>query len=172
MNRVAALVLLVGGALLMSWAVAPASPTPRLGPIRGSADEPPVVQHAPGQDPSANMTAEVERLRARLAAPAAYPAPTRDLFRFGARPVRTARNAPETTAAVEPAAPVLPRLVAIVNDGVPGRPAWRAVMAIGDDVRVLKAGETVGGLELRTINADGAELFDPISSRTFRVVLK
>ena len=168
MNRVAALVLLVGGVLLMSWAVAPAAPTsrPRSTPVTEQ-EEPPERQ-----DLSRNMSAEVQRLRERLAQRTTYPSPVRDPFRFGSsrRPVVPSAVAQPEPSPVEP--PPLPRLVAILTEGEPGRPTWSAVLAIGTDVRVVKAGETIGGLDVRRVTASDAELFDPISSRTFRVTLK
>jgi len=169
MHRIAAIVLLVGGALLMSWAVAPASSTtrPRATSAEGNAQAP-----AAGRDPSQSMSAEVQRLRERLDVVAPYPTPARDPFRFGA-----SRSRAVVSTIVPPSDPpapemALPRLVAILDESEPGKPSWRAVLAIGDDVRVMRAGELVGGLEVRSVTSDGAVLFDPVSSRTFRVTLK
>ena len=168
MNRVAALVLLVGGVLLMSWAVAPAAPT--LQPRRTMEID--QAESADDKDLTKKMSAEVQRLRERLDVTTQYPSPSRDPFRFGAtrRPAAAAAASKPEPSPVEP--PSLPRLVAILTEGEPGRPMWSAVLSIGGDVRVMKAGETIGGLELRRVTASDAELFDPISSRTFRLTLK
>jgi hypothetical protein len=167
MNRVAALVLLIGGALLLSWAVAPATSGPA---PQGIA--PATVDRKPSR-PSQNMTAEVARLRERLATVPEFPEPSRDPFRFGGRAMRAAAVPPPAEPMpVEPVAPVLPRLVALMDDGAPGAPLWRAVMAIGDDVRIVKVGETVGGFSVKGVGADGVELVDPASQRSFRLHLK
>ena len=79
MNRVAALVLLVGGVLLMSWAVAPAAPT--LQPRRAAEID--RADPADSRDLTEKMSAEVQRLRERLAERTTYPSPVRDPFRFG-----------------------------------------------------------------------------------------
>jgi hypothetical protein len=167
MNRVAALVLLIGGALLLSWAVAPATSGPAPQAIAAVA-----VDRKPSR-PSQNMTAEVARLRERLATVPEFPEPSRNPFRFaGTRaPVATAPP-PTEPVPVEAVAPMLPRLVALMDDGRPGAPLWRAVMAIGDDVRIVTAGETVAGFSVKDVGADGVELVDPVSQRSFRLHLK
>jgi len=168
MNRVAALVLLVGGVLLMSWAVAPAAPT--LQPRRAAEID--RADPADSRDLTEKMSAEVQKLRERLEATTPYPSPSRDPFRFGStrRPAAPSVTPQPEMPPVEP--PSLPRLVAILTEGEPGRPTWCAVLAIGGDVRMLKAGETIAGFEVRRVTASDAELFDPISSRTFRLTLK
>ena len=167
MNRVAALVLLIGGALLLSWAVAPATSGPA---PQGIA--PVTVDRKPSR-PSPNMTAEVARLRERLAKVPEFPEPSRDPFRFaGKRTPVAVVPSPAESVPVEAAAPVLPRLVALMDDGRPGAPLWRAVMAIGDDVRIVTVGETVAGFSVKGIGADGVELVDPASQRSFRLHLK
>jgi len=167
MNRVAALVLLIGGALLLSWAVAPATSGPAPQVVA-----PASVDRKPQRQPQ-NMTAEIERLRERLAIVPEFPEPSRDLFRFGGRvPRAAAAPAPADPVPVATPEPILPRLVALMDDSRPGAPLWRAVIAIGDDVRIVKAGETVAGFSVKNVGADGVDLIDPASQRSFRLLLK
>lgn len=167
MNRLAALLLLGGVLLLVSWAVAPASPGGQTAPPASTADQAsPVV---------AEVNAQVDRLRERLASTPKFPPPERDPFRFGARterkaPAVPAVNAPEV--ALEPAPPVLPRLVAIVADGAGASAARSAVFAEGETVRLLKAGDTIDTFVVRSVGADFVEIVDNTTARSHRLSLR
>jgi hypothetical protein len=167
MNRLATLLLLGGVALLVSWAVAPAAPsgqTPRAAtPCDQSS---PVV---------AEVNAQGDRLRERLADTPKFPPPQRDPFRFGLRNERKpvappALETPEV--ALEPAALVLPKLLAIIADGARTSAALTAVFGEGESVRMLKAGDTIDAFVVRTIGTDFVELAEPATSKTHRLSLR
>ena len=166
MNRLATLLLLGGVALLVSWAVAPAAPTGQAPRATTPSDQSsPVV---------AEVNAQVDRLRERLAEAPKFPPPRRDPFRFGLRnePKAPAPAPIAPEAAPEPAAIVLPKLVAIVANGAGDASVRTAVFADGESVRVLKSGETIDSLVLRTIGTDFVELVDPATDRTHRISLR
>ena len=167
MNRLATLLLLGGVALLVSWAVAPAAPSGQTPRAAAPADQSsPVV---------AEVNAQVDKLRERLADAPKFPPPQRDPFRFGLRNERkpVAPPALETPdVALEPTAPVLPKLLAIVADGAGTSAVRTAVFAEGESVRLLKAGDTIDAFVVRTISTDFVELAEPATSRTHRISLR
>jgi len=169
MNRVALALLLSGVALLASWAVAPAAP---IAPPDTAAAIAAIDQSAPVVD---EMNQQVDRLRERLANPQKFPPPQRNPFDFGRRPEPRRPVAPvvETPAVpVEPPPPPLPRLLAIVLNTVDGAATHSGVFSNGDDVNILKAGDTIGRYVVRSVTSDGAELVERATSRVFRVALK
>jgi hypothetical protein len=169
MNRIAGALLLSGVALLVSWAVAPAAP---IAPPDTAAAIAAIEQSVPVVD---EVNAQVDRLRERLAEPQKFPPPQRNPFDFGrhpepARPVKPVVETPAVP--VEPPPPPLPRLLAIVLNTVDGAAVHSAVFSNGDDVNILKAGDTIGRYVVRSVASDGAELVDRNTSRVFRVTLK
>jgi hypothetical protein len=44
-----------------------------------------------------------------------------------------------------------------------------AVLALGDDIHIVKLGDTIASLVVRNIGSDEVELADPTSGRTFRI---
>ena len=76
MKRFAAILVFAGAVILSTHILAPAEPPP-LAPAPSAADLAFIQQAAPMID---QMNTQVDRLRERLAAPPAYPAPTRDPF--------------------------------------------------------------------------------------------
>jgi hypothetical protein len=164
MQRVASLTLLLGAVLLLSWVIAPAAPSPARNHPGAAAFE---QASAPAV---AEITAEVDRLRARLATPPAYPPPLRDPFRFGPRAEPKHAAAPPPVA--EPPAPDLPRVVAILADAAGGAVTRRAALSFGDQVRIVQAGDTIGGFVVRSISADTVELTDPTTGAAYRLLLR
>jgi hypothetical protein len=118
---------------------------------------------------------QVERLRERLAHPPTYPAPTRDPFRFGQRtePARP-KTAVVPAAATPPAnsAPILPHLIAIATNAVDRTSVRSAVLAMGDDLQIVKAGDTYAKFLVRSIAADAVELSDPSTGEMFKLGLQ
>jgi hypothetical protein len=171
MTRLASLLLFVGGVLLLSWAVAPAAPP--VPPPVSAQDLAALRQSGPIL---AQVNAEVERLRDRLASRPAAPTVVRDPFSFGKRPAPPAPRPIDATAAsaVPPIAttPALPRLVAITSEKHGTDVLFSAVLSFGDDVLVVKPGGTISAFIVRSIGADGVELLDPISGATFRISLQ
>ncbi len=170
MHRVAPLLLLSGVVLLVSWAVAPAAPSPYGAPAPPSMS--PLDQAAPIL---ADMSAELDRLKSRLDATEGFAPPVRDPFRFGAKPERV-RSTPKPTvveAAPTPPAPELPKLLAIVaNDEQDGATVRSAVFAVGDAVHVLKIGDAVDVFVIRSIAADSVELVESATGASHRLSLR
>jgi hypothetical protein len=148
-------------------------------------------QASPPSDPSvpvqtsgtANLAAEVkaqtERLKSRLAQAPAASEPVRNPFSFAPRDDgrRAARGA--TPAAVpEPVAlpPVEPaiELVGVAEDRTAqGLVRTAIVSALSGDLWVVKEGETVAGrYKVKSIGADAVELSDPVSGGTRRLTLR
>jgi len=173
MTRFAAIILFAGAVILSTRILAPAEPTPVL-PAISAADFTRLDQAAPVLD---EMNAQVEKLRERLAAPPKYPAPGRDPFRFGKapEPSRPRSEAPAAPVAREiPPAPdpVLPRLVAISSSVIDGVTVRTAVLAVGDDLQMIKSGATFARFLIRSIESDVVELSDRSTGATFRIFLQ
>jgi hypothetical protein len=167
MSRFASAILVLGGAaLLLAWQVSPATsaPDPAPRPIESPLDQiQPVLS---------DVDAQVEKLRARLAEPSAYPPPSRDPFNFGKHPEPARVTAPEPVAPVAPPPPpppALPHLVAIVSTPTDGGMLRTAVFAVADDVQILKPGEKIGALVVRSIGLDAVIVVDPSTGVSYRV---
>lgn len=166
MNRLALLLVLAGALLLLTWAIAPAASPPRSTPAAARATDQSAVL--------AEVNAQVERLRERLTTPPVYPAPARDPFRFGRRaePVRLMVPVPAPPELVVAPRPVLPRLVAVVEDAKDGGLLRSAFLGVGDDVQAYRPGDAVGMFVVRSISADLVELVDPASGATYKISLR
>jgi hypothetical protein len=167
MHRLAP-VLLLGGVLLFANGVhAPASPAPA---VDGSAG----VTASVGQASAVmgEVSAELDRLKARVSPPPAAPVPQRDPFRFGRR-VEPAIAAPVDVA--PPPEPVveLPRLVAVVETPGDGGTVTRsASIAAAGVVSIVKVGETTGRFVVESIDAGGVLLRDRFTSTVHRLSLR
>ena len=168
MHRVAPLLLLAGVVLLVSWVVAPAAPSPTpIGPAdaASSADQvSPVV---------ADVAAQVDRLKRRIEITPDLPQPHRDPFRFGARPEPVRVKTPVAETPVDaPPAPVLPKLLAIVANTTDGGLLRTAAFSVGDDVQVVKPGDTIGKFTVRSIGTDAVEVVEISTGASFRITLR
>jgi len=170
--RFAAIVVFAGAVVLSTHILAPARTTPNRPSVRPDDLQARLDQSSPAVD---QMNTEVEKLRERLLTPPSYPPPTRNPFRFGEppEPPRPKSVAPVAPAIVTPPppAPELPRLVAITSAIVDGAAIYSAVFAIGDDVHLSKVGETIAGLEIRSIAVDSVELAERATGATFKISL-
>ena len=168
MQRVAALLLVAGGILILSWVVAPAAPSARPAAVPATTLTAFEQTTAPLL---ADVTAQVNRMRERLATTPSAPKPGRDPFRFGRRPEPVVRNiAPPPAPVIEPpVAVVVPKLVAVLSTTTDAVVTRRAVLAVGDEVKVFIVGDTVGTLTLTKIDADTIELTDRASGAVYRV---
>lgn len=156
MHRLTSALLLGAGVLVTTWVSAPAAPTAP--PPRASAEE---VAHVEALAPlAADVNQEVARLRAQLAVVPQMPEPARDPFSFGGR-----RPAPRAVVAEPaPAAPVAssevesalvwPTLAAVMAE----ESGQTAVMAWGDAVEFLKAGDTFKDFTVVSVSAGAVEL--------------
>jgi len=80
--------------------------------------------------------------------------------------------APVPAAPVTPPAPALPRLVAIAATNSDAGVTRSAVLTVGDDVQILKVGDMVLKLVIKSIGTDVVELTEPATGRTFRLSLQ
>ena len=163
MRRAATFVTLGGIVALVSWTLARVSPF---------AQDPALVSALPSSPASAlaQLDGEVGRLhdRAQLLEP--FTPAERDPFRFGAPPVAPpSRSTPPELPPSPRPAPALPKLVAITSKDTPGGAVRTAAFSVGDNVLLVRPGDTVGTLVVRAI-ADGfVELVDPASGIAYRV---
>jgi hypothetical protein len=176
MKRVGAIAIFSGAVVLSTHIIAPAEP-PASRPevlaaaLNAAAQSRPLLE---------NVDAEVDRLRERLAAPPDYPAPARDPFRFGAAPPRSpgaraaaeARDAAEAAAPPAPTAPALPQLIAIATDAVEGAVVRSAVLAVGGDVQVVRAGEVFSRFSVASVGENDVELLESSTGQAFRISLR
>ena len=174
MRRATSLVLLGSAALLLAYVNAPAAPTPA--PAWVSAAD---LEETTALAPLAQQVQqESERLRARMAAVPGKPVPQRDPFRFGERPAPEPAAGvaePVSGAPVEEAdvAPVIawPALVAVLADRGDSV-ARTAVLAIGDSIEILKAGDAIGEFVVREITGASVDIEHVATSTTTRLTLR
>lgn len=172
MHRIAPILLVAGVVLLATWVGAPAAPSPSPPPARAEAA---VDQTAPLV---ADVAAQTERMRTRLEGPQSFPPPERNPFTFGARreatPARPRGPVAEPDAPPPaPPAPELPKLLAVVTNNAEGGVSLQAVFSVGDDVKVLKAGDAIGVFLVRSITADlVVELLEPVTGTVHRLRLR
>lgn len=173
MKRVGAIVLFAGAVLLSTHILAPAEPPAP--PVKElAASRAVLTQAAPLVE---QVDAEVARLRERLATRPSYPPPSRDPFRFGARPVPPGSTPAAAIAApiAEAPRPPVPQLIAIsttpgaIDGGVSIR---TAVLGIGDNVQVVKAGDTFMAFLVKTVGVDAVELVESATGRATTVSLR
>ncbi len=112
--------------------------------------------------PSGDIEREAARLAAGLRAEAAYRAPTRNPFRFGA-PVQApaVQAAPEPAVTLPPAPPEPPFVVlsGIGTDVVDGAIVRTAVLTTASGVTLAKVGDLVGAdYRVREIREDAVDL--------------
>jgi hypothetical protein len=168
MTRLRSLLLLGGTVVVMSYISAPAAPTPP--PPRPSQEQVRAIDETAPIVESAMQ--EAAQLRARLAAVPQVSEPRRDPFTFGATPRAPKRVTVEPEVVIPEAPPppplVFPKLVALLTDN--GK--ITAVLAVGDTVELLKAGESAGGFLVREITASSIEVLHVASSLTQRLTLR
>lgn len=172
MKRLGAIVVFAGAVLVSTYILAPAAAPPHL-PVVPASDLAAIAQAKPIVDA---VDAQVDRLRERLTNPPAYPPPIRDPFRFGARaePSRPKAATPALTerAVVVPPQPALPKLVAIATSVIDGVLVRTAVLSVGDDLQMVKTGETYQNFSIRSVGIDGVEIVEPESGKTFKISLQ
>jgi len=157
MSRFTTASLLAAGVLVTTWVSAPAAPA---APPPEVSDED-MVRIEALAPLAAEINQEVNRLRVQLAAAPQKPDPHRDPFAFGAR-----RPAPRpTVAAPEPelvVAPVVdfppavlwPTLAAVMAETVGNT----AVVAWGEAIEFVKAGDTYKDFRVVTVSSASLEL--------------
>jgi hypothetical protein len=150
---------------------------------------PPMI--APGRAPATRPEADagatrlsddIEEQAARLASRArdqvVYRPPSRNPFRFGARPASTQSNGPAPRAASEPeVAPPAPappppiRLTGIATDTVNGERRRVAVVLTSEGVVTAREGDMAGAYRVVRIDEDAVEVVGP-DGTTRRLTLR
>jgi hypothetical protein len=128
---------------------------------------------------SFDVQAQAERLKRRLDT-APTPQPVRNPFVFAERrPRRSARPSPPIAAEPPPVfAPALEAeppmaLIGMAEDGAGDALVRTALIAgSGDELFLVRVGESVGRYRISAITADAVELTDPSTNRVRRLVLR
>lgn len=162
--------LVVGGIVLVTWFVAPASseaPRQPATPAQTTADIATATL--------ADLNTELSRLSERLQAGDPYRMPARDPFRFGGGAARVGLAVPISVPVIAPEPPFhLPALVAILasDEDASFRAVLSAETADGADVLIVTSGETVAGLRVDDIRGDAVVLSDAASGRSYTLTLR
>ena len=174
MKRIAFALVISGVLLLATWVQAPAS-TNRDLPMLSTADFAEIEQAVQAAAPvTRQIDEEAARLRMRLSVDTPAPTPSRDPFRFKTpTPVAVAsrERGPEAVvpaaapAAIVPSAPVVigPTLVGITEDVVGGITTRTAVLSMGDDLAMVKIGQSFARFVVQSISATSVALVDTTS---------
>lgn len=157
MSRFTTASLLAAGVLVTTWVSAPAAPTAP--PPEVSAED--MLRIEALAPLAAEINQEVNRLRAQLATVPQMPEPRRDPFTFGARrpAPRPVVAAPEpelvATPVVElPPAVLWPTLAAVMAEAA----GHTAVVAWGDGIEFLKAGDSFEDFRVVSVSSASIEL--------------
>jgi hypothetical protein len=169
-SRTASVLLFAGALLISQWVLSSAAPTNNSPTSSTSSGSPTsalrsdLAAYEQATAPIvAEISAQVDRLRERLSTPPAPPQPGRDPFRYGVRELPRPKVAqPEIPVAPPPPpAPELPRLIAITSEKTDAGVEWRAAFSNGDQILLLKAGDTIGPFAIRSVSEGVVELADP-----------
>lgn len=178
------LVVVAGGVLLLAnWVQAPAAPA-RSVAAPSAADVASAEQTAQSVDPVARqIDQEAERLRQRLAERAPFAEPVRNPFRFNGTKSVPKGSEPFSTKSVEkgsdplvlkaPAPPPIemPTLIGLTEDTAAGVETRSAVLTMGDEMAVVKVGQTFSRFIVQSIGLTSVELVDVTSPSRLAVVL-
>lgn len=170
MKRMASALTFSGVLLLANWVQAPAAPVRDLVAL-GAADVADAEQAAQSLTPVARqIDQDADRLRQRLVAQVPFAEPARDPFRFkgkGSEPFSTESREKGSDPVVlkSPASPqiVMPVLVGVIEDVVDGVANRTAVLSMGDDMAIVKIGQSFVRFVVRAIGAASVELADVTS---------
>jgi len=178
------LVVGAGGVLLLAnWVQAPAAPA-RSFAAPSAADVASAEQAAQSVDPVARqIDQDAERLRQRLAERAPFAEPVRNPFRFNGTKSVPKGSEPFSTRSVEkgsdpvvlktPAPPLveMPTLIGLTEDTAAGVVTRTAVLTMGDDMAIVKVGQTFSRFIVQGIGLTSVELVDVTSPARIVVVL-
>ncbi len=129
---------------------------------------------------AADVQAQTERLKSRLAAAPAPQVPVRNPFMFASKeaaPRRAAKSAetepPPLPAVLEPAEPAID-LVGIAEDRTPKGVVRTAIIsALSGELFLVKEGESiVGRYRVKAVGADSVELSDQLTGAVRRLALR
>lgn len=176
MRRFGAILVFAAAVLVSTYILATAAAPPRP-PVVTAAELAAIAQARPVVDA---VDQQVDRLRERLTNPPSYPSPARDPFRFGAR-AEPPRPKPQSMApamverATPVALPAMPKLVAIATNVVDGMLVRTAVLSLGDDLQIVKAGDVFANFSVRSVGIDAVEIADAngqTPGKTFKISLQ
>ncbi len=176
MARIAGILAVGAGLILISWVTAPAA---RTTPDPVSISPADLVLEDQAAQVIAPLAAQADdqaaRLRARLSPPPQKPQPARNPFRFkGTEPFSTEKapkgTEPFVAKSVEkgsvplapPAAPAieLPSLVAITADARDGGLFRTAVLSMNDEMKIVRPGQVFDRFIVEAIGQDSVRLVD------------
>jgi hypothetical protein len=165
-----------GGLLLLAW-LASASGLGRQQPVP---DQPPEPVETTGTTTlAADVKAQTDKLRSRLAAAPSPQNPVRNPFSFASKeaPRRARREAVEPVPALppvlEPMEPAID-LVGVAEDKTPkGIVRTAIISALSGELFLVKEGELIGArYRVKTVGADAVELTDLLSGSMRRLALR
>lgn len=169
MRRVVLALLISGVLLLATWVQAPAAParsiaTPTPSEIGGA--EQTVQSVAPV---ARQIDQEADRLRQHLAARVPFTPPARDPFRFkrGSEPFSTdsrEKGSDPVVLKIPVSPPIaVPTLIGLTEDAVGGVVVRTAVLSMGDDMAMVKPGQSFSRFVVQSIGPASVELVDVTS---------
>jgi hypothetical protein len=166
-----------GGLLLLAWLASASGLVPQPPPL---AEHQTPVETSGTASLAADVHAQAERLKTRMASAPAPQSPTRNPFVFVAREAPARRERPVLEAAapvVEPGgAPDEPAidLVGLAEDQTPKGPQRTAIIsALSGELFMVKEGELIAArYRVKAIGKDAVELTDLVSGATRRLALR
>ena len=172
MSRTRAAAYLVGGILLAAWLASAAGVTMRPRAVPLPRRSPEAIQL---DEVASNVQSQASRLRERLAAAPALPAPVRNPFAFAEREVPP--PSPPRPQPVTETPAFIQRLIAepeLVLLGVAQEGAVRtAMIQSGDELLMVTEGQGVTArYRVAKVGADAVELLDLTTGATRRLFLK
>jgi hypothetical protein len=187
MQRIAAILAIGGGLILISWVTSPSARPATSDPRMTASDVDRADQTSRAVAPlTSDIDTQAARLRARVIPPPPKPAPDRNPFRFGKGtvPFSTEKPAkgtyPETPKPVEkgtvPVAPAiaLPSLVAITSDARDGGLFRTAVLSMNDEMKIVRPGQSFDRFIVEAIGPDSVRIVDitSVSRATFTIAIR
>lgn len=167
--------LVSGATLVATWLAS--APAVRQPVARVNA---PVRQPAHSAEAASDIVREADRLREKLSAAVAYREPGRNPFRFGQAAHSHTAALPAPAEAAPPAVPTAPQaptlritLSGIAEDTAGSQVVRTAVISSGEDLLLVKEGETVAGqYRVSAIASDSVELTRTVDGVTIRLGLR
>jgi hypothetical protein len=162
--------------LVLAWLSAAASISRQTPPTSDEPRRP--VQTAGTETLAADVQAQAERLKQRLATAPAPQEPSRNPFTFSVRPPQRQQRAP-VPVDVAPPAPLVPmepalELIGVAESQSPKGPIRTAIISTAaEDLFMVKEGEILGGrYRVVAVGADAVELSDLVTGAVRRLGLR
>ncbi len=179
MSRTRLALWAAGTALLAAWLSSAAGTTPGVVPAPPPAGGPAPPQTSPPPVERIDLDREVARMTVYLEqAPRPRPV-VRNPFILAPRGSAAAASTPEAAvpagwapAAAGPAVPLPVSLAGIATDETPSGPLRTAILSVAGQVILAQVGDDLPGrYQVRRIDEDAVELFDPGRQASFRLTL-